>query len=185
MVPNLIIARRSWGRERARPRGRFPTQHRVSGFTKMGHRIEQRQPLLMIKTPDMVQGQNAFMGVLTRMHKAELQLSGVTKHDCGPAEAASIAAQSHNEATQRARHKECGAVAAGGAQSAAILGKSDAELDDLKREGRIGAETVIAAPPTGTWVSRKVGSGQVVGNERSPIGGRSRTHVAHGQRARR
>ncbi len=43
-----------------------------------------------------------------------------------------------------------------------ILGRSDAEIEQLEKVDRIGAETIVSAPIAGTVIQRKVGLGQYI-----------------------
>lgn len=144
-------------------------------FAKAGDRIEQGRPLFAVEAADMVQGQNDFLTALTGLNKAKaqqrvteiafkrhkdlLQFNAVAKRDFEQAEAAFITAEND------ARSAE--AVLQASRNRLRILGKSDAEIDVFEKEGRISAETLIAAPLTGTVVQRKVGPGQFVTNSSS------------------
>ncbi len=43
-----------------------------------------------------------------------------------------------------------------------ILGRSDAEIEQLEKVDRIGAETIVSAPIEGTVIQRKIGLGQYI-----------------------
>ena len=43
-----------------------------------------------------------------------------------------------------------------------ILGRSDAEIEQLEKVDRIGAETIVSAPIDGTVIQRKIGLGQYI-----------------------
>ena len=61
---------------------------------------------------------------------------------------------------RRSAHRRI--LARGGAQSPAILGKTDAEIAAFQEHGKISSETPIYAPLSGTVVQRKIGPGQYV-----------------------
>jgi membrane fusion protein, heavy metal efflux system len=142
----------------------------VKLLAKPGDAIRAGQLLFVIEATDMVQAQNDFIAALAGMNKARSQVNltqTVEKrlHDLYKDKAMSLRewqqAQADLTAAQNdLRSTETTVEAA--RNRLRILGKTEEEIANFQKTGKISAETSIYAPIGGTIVQRKVGPGQYV-----------------------
>lgn len=139
-------------------------------LAKPGDVVERGQPLFFIEAADMVQAQNDFLSALGVLNKARSAVSiaeiiekqnrtlyegkAGALRDYQTAQATLIQARAdlqNAESAVEAVHNRL-----------SILGKTDAEIEAFKSQGKISSETPIYAPLAGTVVQRKIGPGQYV-----------------------
>ena len=139
-------------------------------FAKAGDVIQRGQPLFVVEATDMVQAQNDFIAAITIMNKARsaLNLAQITDKrsrdlyaakavplkEMQNAQAALVAAQNDMRSAETALEAARNRLR--------ILGRSDGDIDDFEKTGRISPDTSVFAPIGGTIVQRKIGPGQYV-----------------------
>jgi len=137
---------------------------------KLGDAVKRGDLLFTIEATDMVQGQNDFITSLSALETARSQLNLAQivekrQHDLYDARAVPLkdwqAAQNELVAAQNStRTAEIALEAV--RNRLRILQKTEQELADFQKTGKINPETPIYAPIAGTIVQRKVGQGQYV-----------------------
>ncbi len=153
-----------------------PYQGRVLALhAKAGDRIEAGQPLFTIAATDMVQAQNDLVAAVAALNKtnsavnlAEINLTrarNLFEMKAGSQREFQAAEDTRNATRSDKSAAEAALEAA--RNRLRLLGKTDAEIATFQAVGRIGPETVIKAPLSGTVVQRKVGPGQFVGGASS------------------
>jgi cobalt-zinc-cadmium efflux system membrane fusion protein len=148
-----------------------PYSGRVSRLiARPGDHVERGAPLFAIEASEFVQGQNDLVTAVAGVEKARSRLElakGVEKRqrellairggalkDLEQAQSDLVAAQGD----MRSAEISLAAVR----NRLRILGRSDAEIAQLEKSDRIGAETIVSAPISGTIIQRKVGVGQYI-----------------------
>lgn len=148
-----------------------PYSGRVSRLiAKAGDQVQRGAPLFAIEASEFVQGHNDLITAVAGVEKARSRLAlaqmaerrqkellairGGALKDLELAQAELVAAQGD----LRAADISLAAVR----NRLRILGRTDAEIDRMEKEDRIGAETIVAAPIAGTVLQRKVGLGQYI-----------------------
>jgi membrane fusion protein, heavy metal efflux system len=148
-----------------------PYSGRVSRLiAKAGDQVERGAPLFAIEANEFVQGQNDLITAVAGVEKARSRLTFAQAAEKRQKELLAI----RGGALKELELAQSDLVAAQGDFRAAdislaavrnrlrILGRSDAEIDRLEKEDRIGAETIVTAPIAGTVLQRKVGLGQYI-----------------------
>jgi len=139
-------------------------------IAKVGDQVKRGDPLLEIDSPEQASPQNDFIAAQTARNKARSQLNMATImekrirdlhegkaapfKDLQQAEAQLTAAENDMRSTDTA--VEAARI------RLRILGRTEAEIATLERDGTISRVTLINAPIDGTVISRKVGPGQYV-----------------------
>jgi membrane fusion protein, heavy metal efflux system len=139
-------------------------------LAKPGDMVAPGDPLFVIEAADMVQAQNDFIAAIGTANKARSQLGvaeivekrhrdlykdkAVSLRELEQAQVGLVAAQNDVRASETALEAVRNRLR--------ILGKTDEEIRDFERTGKINPETSIHAPIVGTIVQRKVGPGQYV-----------------------
>lgn len=135
-----------------------------------GEVVHARQLLFTIEATDMIQAQNDFLIAVAGLATAQSQVKLATineqrQHDlykatAGPlrewqqAEAELVAAQNNLKSAETALEAVRNRLR--------ILRKTDEEIDEFQKTGKINPETPIYSPIDGTVVQRKVGPGQYI-----------------------
>jgi len=134
----------------------------------LGEYVKQGQPLLALQASEFVQGQSDLLSAQAGVASAHAQLSlAVTneqrKHALYDAKAGSLQdwqqSQSDLAAAQGAARTADAALAAV-RNRLAILGKSEAQIDELANAGKMDPVAYVLAPISGTVTDRQVGPGQ-------------------------
>ena len=139
-------------------------------IAKVGDQVKSGDPLLEIDSPDQVSPQNDFIAAQTARNKAS-SLFGLARivekraRDLYEGKAAPFKELQQAEAQLAAAENDM--RSADTAFDAArirlrILGRTDADISKLERDGTLSRITEITAPIAGTVISRKVGPGQYV-----------------------
>src|SRR5882757_1810500 len=139
-------------------------------IAKVGDQVKSGDPLLEIDSPDQVSPQNDFIAAQTARNKANslLGLARIVEkraRDLYEGKAAPFKELQHAAAQLTAAENDM--RSADTAFEAArirlrILGRTDADISKLERDGTLSRITEITAPIAGTVISRKVGPGQYV-----------------------
>lgn len=139
-------------------------------ITKPGDHVERGAPLFAIEASEFVQGQNDLVTAVAGVEKARSKLVLAQTAEKRQKELLSI----RGGALKDLEQAQSDLVAAQGDLRSAdialaavrnrlrILGRSDAEIDQLEKVDRIGAETIVSAPIEGTVIQRKIGLGQYI-----------------------
>ncbi len=135
-----------------------------------GDIVRQGQVLFTIEATDMVAAQNDFVAAVSNLEKARtaLRLAEINERrqrDLYQGRAAPLRDLEQAQADLKgAQADERSAVAAQLAveNRLRILGKTDADLTQLRERGTISSETPILAPTAGLIAQRKIGPGQFV-----------------------
>ena len=135
-----------------------------------GDIVRQGQVLFTIEATDMVAAQNDFVAAVSNLEKARtaLRLAEINERrqcDLYQGRAAPLRDLEQAQADLKgAQADERSAIAAQLAveNRLRILGKSDADLAQLRERGTISSETPILAPTAGLIAQRKIGPGQFV-----------------------
>ena len=138
---------------------------------RAGDEIKVNQLLFTVAANDMVQAQNDLIAAITGLNKSRTAFDlnkikynryktlvaerAAALKDYQEAEANFAAAKNDVQASETSLEAVRGRMR--------ILGKTDAEIADFEKNGKINSETPIFAPLSGTVVARKVGPGQLVG----------------------
>jgi cobalt-zinc-cadmium efflux system membrane fusion protein len=148
-----------------------PYSGRVSKLiAQPGDYVKAGDPLFAIEASEFVQGHNDLVTAVAALEKAESRLAlakmvekrqrdlmavrGGAQKDLEQAQSDLVAAQGD------LRSAEIGLAAV--RNRLRILGRTDADIDKMEKQDRIGAETVVGAPIAGTIIQRKVGLGQYI-----------------------
>lgn len=139
-------------------------------LVKPGDIVQQGQVLCTIEATDMVAAQNDYVAAVSGLEKARtaLRLADINERrqrDLYNGRAATLRDFEQAQADQKgAQADERAAVAALRAveNRLRILGKTEADLNQLRERGTINSETPIVAPIGGLIAQRKVGPGQFV-----------------------
>lgn len=137
-------------------------------MVKPGDTVQVGTPLFTIDAVDMVQAQNDFLSATASINKSRSAVQLAEKSYARnkvlvESKAAALKElQAAEDALTAARNDLRSAEAASQAarNRLAILGKTQADIEQLTTQGRISAETTVYAPIAGTVVQRKVGPGQ-------------------------
>ena len=135
-----------------------------------GDPIAQGQLLFTIEATDMVQAQNDFIVALDSVRSSDAQLSlakGVEQRQRLLFEAKAAPQkdweQSKSDLVVAENTKRTAMIGLDAVRNRLrILQKTDAEVAEFERTGKINPETPIYAPIAGTVVQRKVGPGQYI-----------------------
>ena len=134
----------------------------------LGESVKQGQPLLALQASEFVQGQSDLLSAQAGVASAHAQLSlAVTneqrKHALYDAKAGSLQdwqqSQSDLAAAQGAARTADAALAAV-RNRLSILGKSEAQIDEIASAGKMDPVAYVLAPISGTVTDRQVGPGQ-------------------------
>ena len=139
-------------------------------LAKPGDTVKLGQPLFLIEAADMVQAQNDFLTSIAALNKArsKLELTEIIERQnrtLYDSRAVSLRdfQQAQSELSQaRSDLRSAEAAIEGARNRLVILGKTNDEIADFQKSGRISPETPIYAPISGTVVQRKIGPGQYV-----------------------
>lgn len=148
-----------------------PYSGRVSRLiAKPGEHVERGQPLFAIEASEFVQGHNDLITAVAGVDKAKSKLVLAQAAEKRQKELLAI----RGGALKDYEQAQSDLVAAQGDLRSAditlaavrnrlrILGRSDADIADLEKRDRVGAETIVDAPISGTVIQRKVGLGQYI-----------------------
>jgi membrane fusion protein, heavy metal efflux system len=147
-------------------------------IAKAGDHVEGGAPLFALDASEYVQGQNdlvtAVAGVEQKRSRLELAQSvmkrqrellairGGALKDLEQAQSDLVNAQGDMRSAEIAL--------AAARNRLRILGRSDEEIAKLEKIDRIGAETIVSAPISGTVIQRKIGLGQYINaNATDPV----------------
>ena len=150
-----------------------PYSGRVSRLiAKPGDYVERGAPLFAIDATEFVQGQNDLVTAVAGLERARsrlelartvekrqrdlLAIRGGALKDLEQAQSDLVSAQGD------LRSAEIALTAV--RNRLRILGRSDEEIAQLEKSDRIGPETIVSAPISGTVIQRKVGVGQYIQN---------------------
>jgi membrane fusion protein, heavy metal efflux system len=150
-----------------------PYSGRVSRLiAKPGDFVERGAPLFAIDASEFVQGQNDLVTAVAGLERAKsrlelaktvekrqrdlLAIRGGALKDLEQAQSDLVAAQGDMRSAEIALTAVRNRLR--------ILGRSDEEIAQLEKSDRIGPETIVAAPISGTVIQRKVGLGQYIQN---------------------
>lgn len=139
-------------------------------FVRPGDEIAKGQPLAMIEAVDSVQAHNDYMLATATLNKARSQLKlaqTVERRLRELSDAKAVALREYQQAQNDVVNAQNDVRSAEAAREAVrnrlrILGKTDAEIDDFEKTGKLVADTPIFSPLAGTVVQRKVGPGQYI-----------------------
>ena len=139
-------------------------------LAKPGDVVKPGQPLFMIEAADMVQAQNDFLTSTAALNKARsrLELTEIierqnrTLHESRAGSLRDFQQAQSELAQSRSDLRSAEAALEGARNRLVILGKTDDEIADFQKSGRINPETPIFSPISGTVVQRKIGPGQYV-----------------------
>jgi cobalt-zinc-cadmium efflux system membrane fusion protein len=137
---------------------------------KLGDRIQRGQLVFALEATDMVQAQNDFITSLSTVETArsQLKLAQIVEkrqHDLYDAKAVPLKdwQQAQNDLVAAENNKRSAEIALEAVRNRLrILQKTEQEITDFEKTGKINPETPIYAPIDGTIVQRKVGPGQYV-----------------------
>jgi cobalt-zinc-cadmium efflux system membrane fusion protein len=137
---------------------------------KLGDRIKRGQLVFALEATDMVQAQNDFITSLAALETARSQLNLAQiiekrQHDLYDAKAVPLKdwQQAQNDLVAAQNNVRSAEIALEAVRNRLrILQKTEQEIADFEKTGKINPETPIYAPIDGTIVQRKVGPGQYV-----------------------
>jgi membrane fusion protein, heavy metal efflux system len=137
---------------------------------KLGDRIQRGQLLFTLEATDMVQAQNDFITTVSALETARSQLNLAQiiekrQHDLYDAKAVPLKdwQQAQNDLVAAQNTMRSAEIALEAVRNRLrILQKTEQEIADFQKTGKINPETPIYAPIDGTIVQRKVGPGQYV-----------------------
>jgi membrane fusion protein, heavy metal efflux system len=146
-------------------------------FAKAGDYIERGAPLMAVFASEFVQGQNDLVAALQGLNTAHAQMRLATinekrQNELYDAKAGALKdwqqAQAELE-TAKSSTRTAEIALAAVRNRLRILGKSDDEIAGIEtgRMGATGAETIVAAPISGTVTQRQVGLGQYINSAAS------------------
>lgn len=139
-------------------------------IAKPGDHVERGAPLFAIEASEFVQGQNDLVTAVANVEKARSKLALAQNFEKRQKELLAI----RGGALKDLEQAQSDLIAAQGDLRSAdialaavrnrlhILGRSDAEIEQLEKVDRIGAETIVSAPIAGTVIQRKIGLGQYI-----------------------
>src|SRR4051812_30796549 len=139
-------------------------------IAKPGDHLEAGQPLFALAASEYVQGQNDLVTAVAGVEKTKsrvelaqtvekrqrelLAIRGGALKDLEQAQFDLVGAQGDLRSAEIAL--------AASRNRLRILGRSDEEIGKLEKVDRIAAETIVAAPISGTVIQRKIGLGQYI-----------------------
>jgi membrane fusion protein, heavy metal efflux system len=137
---------------------------------KLGDRIQRGQLVFTLEATDMVQAQNDFITSLSALETARSQLKLAQiiekrQHDLYDAKAVPLKdwQQAQNDLVAAQNGMRSAEIALEAVRNRLrILQKTEQEITDFEKTGKINPETPIYSPIDGTIVQRKVGPGQYV-----------------------
>jgi len=137
---------------------------------KLGDRIQRGQLVFTLEATDMVQAQNDFITSLSALETARSQLKLAhiiekRQHDLYDAKAVPLKdwQQAQNDLVAAQNGMRSAEIALEAVRNRLrILQKTEQEIGDFEKTGKINPETPIYSPIDGTIVQRKVGPGQYV-----------------------
>jgi cobalt-zinc-cadmium efflux system membrane fusion protein len=137
---------------------------------KLGDRIQRGQLVFTLEATDMVQAQNDFITSLSAQETARSQLKLAQiiekrQHDLYDAKAVPLKdwQQAQNDLVAAQNGMRSAEIALEAVRNRLrILQKTEQEIADFEKTGKINPETPIYSPIDGTIVQRKVGPGQYV-----------------------
>ena len=137
---------------------------------KTGDPIQAGQLLFTLEATDMVQAQNDFIVALDGLNTTESQLkmARITEqrqHALFEAKATPLKdwQQAQTDLVTAENNKRTAEIALEAVRNRLrILKKTDGEITEFQKSGKINPETPIYAPISGTVVQRKVGPGQYI-----------------------
>ncbi len=148
-----------------------PYSGRVSRLiAKPGDYVERGAPLFAIEASEFVQGQNDLVTAVANVERAKSRLELAKTVEKRQRELLAV----RGGALKDLEQAQSDLVSAQGDMRSAdialaavrtrlrILGRADAEIDQLAKMDRIGPETIVSAPIAGTVIQRKVGVGQYI-----------------------
>jgi cobalt-zinc-cadmium efflux system membrane fusion protein len=139
-------------------------------LVKPGDMVERGELLFALEATDMVQAQNDFIAAVAALETAQSQLNLAQiiekrQHDLYDAKAVPLKdwQQSQNDLTAAQNNTRSAEIALEAVRNRLrILQKTEQEISDFQRTGKINPETPIYSPIAGTVVQRKVGPGQFI-----------------------
>jgi cobalt-zinc-cadmium efflux system membrane fusion protein len=139
-------------------------------LAKPGDTVKSRQLLFTIEATDMVQAQNDFITAVAGQETArsQLNLSEINEkrqHDLYDGKAVPLKdwQQAQNELIASQSNMRSAEIALEAVRNRLrILQKTEEEIANFEKTGKINPETPIYAPISGTVVQRKVGPGQFI-----------------------
>ncbi len=139
-------------------------------IAKLGEQVRKGDPLLEIDSPEQLVPQNDFIAALAAKRKAssqhnlaviaEKRVRDLHEGKAAPAKDLQAAEAQLASAEHDLRSADTSLEAA--RIRLRILGRTDAEIQNLEQNATLSRVTTITAPIGGTVVSRKVGPGQYV-----------------------
>jgi membrane fusion protein, heavy metal efflux system len=148
-----------------------PYSGRISRLiARAGDVVERGSPLFAIEASEFVQGHNDLVTAVAAVEKARSRLTLAHAAEKRQRELQAI----RGGALKDLEQAQSDLVAAQGDLRSAdialaavrnrlrILGRGEAEIADLETRDRVGAETIVSAPISGTVIQRKVGLGQYI-----------------------
>ncbi|NIK45889.1 efflux RND transporter periplasmic adaptor subunit [Variibacter gotjawalensis] len=139
-------------------------------MVRPGDKIMRGQPLFTIEATDAVQAQNDYIAALSALNKSRSQLNlaqsverrlrdlseakAISQREYQAAQADLVSAQNDVRSAETAREAVRNRLR--------ILGRTDQEIDEFEKSGKMTSETTITSPLEGTVVQRKVGPGQYI-----------------------
>jgi cobalt-zinc-cadmium efflux system membrane fusion protein len=139
-------------------------------MAKAGEAVEQGQPLFFIEAADMVAAQNDFLTAQSAINRARsrvtiteiIEKQNRTLYESKAAPLRDFQTAQADLAQARADLSTAVSTLEASKNRLSILGKTDAEIAEFQKQGKINSETPIYAPLSGTVVQRKIGPGQYV-----------------------
>jgi cobalt-zinc-cadmium efflux system membrane fusion protein len=137
---------------------------------KLGDSVHRGELLFTLEATDMVQAQNDFITSLAALEttRSQLNLAKIIEkrqHDLYDAKAVPLKdwQQAQNDLVAAQNNTRSAEIALEAVRNRLrILQKTEQEISDFERTGKINPETPIYAPIDGAIVQRKVGPGQYV-----------------------
>jgi cobalt-zinc-cadmium efflux system membrane fusion protein len=139
-------------------------------IARPGDVVERGAPLFAIDASEFVQGQNDLVTAIASVDKAKSRLALAQTSERRQRELLAIRGGAQKDLEQ-AQSDLIGAqgdlrsaeiTLAAARNRLRILGRSDEEIGKLEKADRIGTESIVAAPISGTVIQRKVGLGQYI-----------------------
>jgi cobalt-zinc-cadmium efflux system membrane fusion protein len=148
-----------------------PYSGRVSRLiARPGDHVERGAPLFAIEASEFVQGQNDLVTAVAGVDKAKSRLQLAQQVEKRQKELLAIRGGALKDLEQaqsdlvnaQGDMRSAEITLAAARNRLRILGRSDDEIARLEKTDRIGAETIVSAPISGTVIQRKVGLGQYI-----------------------
>lgn len=148
-----------------------PYSGRVSRLiARPGDHVERGAPLFAIEASEFVQGQNDLVTAVAGVDKAKSRLQLAQQVEKRQKELLAIKGGALKDLEQaqsdlvnaQGDMRSAEITLAAARNRLRILGRTDEEIDKLEKTDRIGAETIVSAPISGTIIQRKVGLGQYI-----------------------